>query len=69
MTMNNHSCHLKFKLAWKTINNRRMFEIKPINTSLPVTYLGSARQIHYLPNIIREITETIQAANCNPKVS
>ena len=69
MTMNNHGSQLKFKLAWKTINNRRMFEIRPVNTSLPVTYLGSARQIHCLPNIIREITETIKAANCNAKAS
>ncbi|WP_211830146.1 hypothetical protein [Kistimonas asteriae] len=65
--INNHSSNLKFKLAWKTINNRRMFEIKPVNTTLPVTYLGSAQQIRFLPSIIREIVETIQATNSDLK--
>ena len=64
MKMFNEYGNLKFKLAWKVINQRRMFEIKPVNASLPVTYLGDAREIHALPKILREITEAIQATGC-----
>ena len=67
MKMINEYGNLKFKLAWKMINQRRMFEIKPVKPSLPIKYLGHAREIHSLPRILKEITETIQTTTASQK--